>query len=63
MGEGMKQTQDTIDHLASRLRKDYEHHDIFSESIVYLASIGSLLRRLFPSSMTATRYHVNSTAA
>jgi len=33
---------------ARRLSKDYEQHDIFSESMVYLASIGSLLRRLRP---------------
>jgi putative transposase len=48
---------------ARRLSKDYERDDLSSESIVYLASIGSLLRRLFPSAITATRYHVNSTAA
>ena len=29
---------------ARRLSKDYEHHDIFSEAMVYLASISTLLR-------------------
>jgi putative transposase len=55
----------TLAHLgrARRLSKDYEQHDIFSESMVYLASIGSLLRRLAPNAMTATRYHVTSAAA
>jgi putative transposase len=48
---------------ARRLSKDYEHHDIFSESVVYLASICSLLRRLGPSSVTATRSHITSDAA
>jgi putative transposase len=48
---------------ARRLSKDYEHHDIFSESMVYLASIGSLLRRHAPNVMTANRYHVTSAAA
>jgi putative transposase len=48
---------------ARRLSKDYEHHDIFSESMVYLASIASLLRRLAPNAMTATRYRISSAAA
>jgi transposase len=48
---------------ARRLSKDYEQHDIFSESMVYLASIGSLLRRLAPNAMTATRYRITSAAA
>ena len=48
---------------ARRLSKDYEREDLYSESMVYLASIGSLLRRLAPSAKTATRYHVTSSAA
>jgi putative transposase len=48
---------------ARRLSKDDEHHDLCSESIVYLASIASLLRRLGPHARTATRYHISSTAA
>jgi putative transposase len=48
---------------ARRLSKDYEHHDIFSESMASLASIASLLRRLAPDAMTTTRYHANSPAA
>ena len=48
---------------ARRLSKDYEHHHIFSEAMVYLASIGSLLRRLAPHAQTANRYHVESRAA
>jgi putative transposase len=48
---------------ARRLSKDYEQQDIFSESMVYLASIGSLLRRLVPNAMTATRYRFTSAAA
>jgi len=48
---------------ARRLSKDYEHHDICSESMVYLASIGSLLRRLTRSSAAAIRYHITSGAA
>jgi putative transposase len=48
---------------ARRLAKDYEHHDLYSESMVYLASIGSLLRRLAPNPANATRYHITSRAA
>jgi hypothetical protein len=48
---------------ARRLSKDDEHHDLCSESMVYLASMGSLLRRLSPSGITATRYHIRSAAA
>lgn len=48
---------------ARRLSKDYERDDLYSESMVYLASISSLLRRLASSPATATRYHVNSAAA
>lgn len=48
---------------ARRLSKDCEHHDIFSESMVYLASMASLLRRLAPNAMTATRYRISSAAA
>jgi transposase len=48
---------------ARRLAKDYEVEDLYSEAMVYLASIGSLLRRLAPSSATATRYHITSGAA
>lgn len=48
---------------ARRLAKDYEVEDLYSEAMVYLASIGSLLRRLAPSSATATRYHVTACAA
>ena len=48
---------------ARRLSKDYEHHDLCSESMVYLASIASLLRRLAPDAMTTTRYHATSPAA
>jgi putative transposase len=48
---------------ARRLSKDYEVEDLYSEAMVYLASIGSLLRRLAPSSATATRYHITSPAA
>jgi len=36
---------------------------ICSESMVYLASIGPLLRRLAPSATNAVRYHVTSAAA
>jgi putative transposase len=48
---------------ARRLSKDYEIEDLYSESMVYLASINSLLRRLAPSPATATRYHITSRAA
>ena len=48
---------------ARRLSKDYEREEIYSESMVYLASISSLLRRLAPSAKTATRYHITSHAA
>jgi putative transposase len=48
---------------ARRLAKDYEVEDLYSEAMVYLASIGSLLRRLAPSAATATRYHITSRAA
>jgi putative transposase len=48
---------------ARRLSKDYEHHDLSSESMVYLASTASLLRRLAPHALTATRYHISSAAA
>lgn len=48
---------------ARRLAKDYEAEEIYSEAQVYLASIGSLLRRLAPSAATATRYHITSGAA
>jgi len=48
---------------ARRLAKDYERDELYSEAQVYLASIGSLLRRLAPSAATATRYHVTSHAA
>lgn len=48
---------------ARRLSKDYEHHDLCSESMVYLASIGSLLRRLFPNALNVTRYRISATAA
>ena len=48
---------------ARRLSKDYEQNDICSESMVYLASMDSLLRRLAPSAMTATRYHITTAAA
>jgi putative transposase len=40
---------------ARRLSKDYEHEDLYGEAMIYLASIGSLLRRLSPNAMTATR--------
>jgi hypothetical protein len=46
-----------------RLSKDYEVEEIYSEAQVYLASIGSLLRRLAPSAAPATRYHITSHAA
>jgi hypothetical protein len=49
--------------LARGLSMGYECHDIFSASMVYLASIASLLRRLAPNTMTATRYHIRSAAA
>lgn len=48
---------------ARRLSKDYERHDLTSESIVYPASICSLLRRLAPHPTTATHYHINEAAA
>lgn len=48
---------------ARSLAKDYEHHDLYSESMVYLASIGSLLRRLAPNPANATRYHITARAA
>jgi putative transposase len=48
---------------ARRLSKDYEREDCYSESMVYLASISSLLRRLAPTAATATRYHLTAAAA
>ena len=48
---------------ARRLSKDYEHDDLYSEAVVYLASTQCLLRRLAPSAITATRYHVTPAAA
>jgi putative transposase len=48
---------------ARRLSKDYEQYDLYSEAMVYIASIGSLLRQLVPTAMTATRYHISSAAA
>jgi putative transposase len=48
---------------ARRLSKDYEQHDIYSQSMVYLASISSLLRRLAPSAATVTRYRIKPAAA
>jgi putative transposase len=48
---------------ARRLSKDYERYDLTSEAMVYLASIQSLLRRLAPNAMTATRDHLDSKAA
>ena len=48
---------------ARRLSKDYEREDLYSEAMVYLASINSLLRRLAPDARTTTRYHITSTAA
>lgn len=48
---------------ARRLSRDYGREDMYSESMLYLASISSLLRRLAPSPMTATRYHITSRAA
>jgi putative transposase len=48
---------------ARRLSKDYEREDCYSESMVYLASIASLLRRLAPSPATATCYHLTPSAA
>jgi transposase len=55
----------TFAHLgrARRLAKDYEREDIYSEAMVYLASIASLLRRLAPSPASATRYHITSRVA
>jgi hypothetical protein len=47
---------------ARRLTKDYEREDLYSESMVDLASIGSLLRRFTGNALTASRYHVSSTA-
>ena len=46
-----------------RLAKDYEREDIYSESMVYLASIQTLLRRLAPDAATASRYRTSSAAA
>ncbi len=40
--------------MCRRLSRHYEHWDIFSEAMVYLASIQSLLRRMAPNAMTAT---------
>ena len=48
---------------ARRLSKDYERENLYSEAMVYLASINSLLRRLAPDARTTTRYHITSTAA
>lgn len=48
---------------ARRLSKDYEREDLYCEAMVYLASLGSLLRRLSRNTATATRYHVGSAAA
>jgi putative transposase len=48
---------------ARRLAKDYEVDALYSEAQVYLASIASLLRRLAPSTATATRYHITSRTA
>lgn len=47
----------------ARESNHYEVEDLYSEAMVYLASISSLLRRLAPNAMTATRYHVGSRAA
>lgn len=47
---------------ARRLSKDYEVDDLYSEAQVYLASIGSLLRRLAPDAVHATRYRLTSPA-
>jgi putative transposase len=46
-----------------RLSKDYEREELYSEAMVYLASIQLLLRRLAPTDETATRYHITSAAA
>jgi transposase len=48
---------------ARRLAKDYERDELDSEAQVYLAAIGSLLRRLTPSTATDTRYHISAHAA
>ncbi len=48
---------------ARRLSKVYEHEELHSEAMIYLASIGSLLRRLSPNTMTATRYRKGVAAA
>jgi hypothetical protein len=48
---------------ARRLSKDFEQHDIFSEFIVSLVSIGSLLPRLAPNAVTATRYRSSAAVA
>jgi putative transposase len=48
---------------ARRPAKDYEVEDLYSEAQVYLASISSLLRRVAPTAMTATRYHTAAAAA
>lgn len=48
---------------ARRLSKDYEREEIYGESMVYLASIGSFLRRLAPNPANAPRYHSTSRAA
>jgi hypothetical protein len=47
---------------ARRRAKDYEVEDLDSEAMVYVASIGTLLRRLSPNAMAATRYRTGATA-
>jgi transposase len=46
---------------ARRLAKDHEVEDAYSEVIVYVASIDTLLRRLRPNTTTATRYRTVAT--
>jgi putative transposase len=48
---------------ARRFSKDYEHDDLYSEALVYLASIQCLLRRVAPSALTANRYQYHGTRA
>jgi putative transposase len=48
---------------ARRLSKDYEREELYSEAMVYLASIASLLRRFAPHPLVAPRYRISSAAA
>jgi putative transposase len=46
-----------------RLSKDYEHEELYSETMVNLASISTTLRRVASSQGTATRYRSTTRAS